>query len=123
MDPAAKVKAKRRKARMSLPLARQDLDKVQVESNDNKTITKSPFCAYISNSNVAVSFVTEDVSEEEHSEDDEEVERENGNHIPAGEKEEKTVRRDFDCHVLPLRYTVMPVTLSCSARVAFRSRH
>lgn len=40
----------------------------------------------------AVSFATEDVSEEEHSEDDYEEERENGNHIPAGEKDWKTIR-------------------------------
>lgn len=36
---------------------------------------------------MTTSFVTEEVSEEEHSEDDYEEERENGNHIPAGEKE------------------------------------
>lgn len=88
MDPAAKVKAKRRKARRSRFLAQEDQDKVQVKKkkNNNKRLKKSLFHAYIYGSNVAVSFVTEDVSEEEHSEDDDEVERENGNHIPAGEK-------------------------------------
>lgn len=35
---------------------------------------------------MTLTIITEDVSEEEHSDDDYEEERENGNHIPAGEK-------------------------------------
>lgn len=80
MNPAARVKVKKRKGRKNLFQAREDLNTVQV---------KQCICILVHDEchrfNGDALSVSEDISEDEQSEDDFEEERENGNHIPAGE--------------------------------------
>lgn len=79
MSPVAIVKVKKRKERKNLFQALEDLNTVQVKQLNHILVY------YHSRFNSDGSSVSEDISEEEQSEDDFEEERENGNHIPACE--------------------------------------
>lgn len=77
MSPVARVKGKKKKGRKNLFQALGDLNTAQVTWLNLCPITLSQHDEDL--------FFLEDISEDEQSDDGFEEERENGNHIPAGE--------------------------------------